>query len=290
MQKEIEKAATLVEAMPHIQAFRDKIILVKLGGSAMDQEESLRTVLQDVVFMELVGMHPILVHGGGPAISAEMKKRGIEPTFVKGHRVTDEQVIDLVADVLWNQINADIVRKINDLGGRAHAVINKDRKTLQAKKKLMEIDGEQIDLGLVGAMVSIDARQILDLCYDDFIPVIAPISADSNGNLLNVQADEVAAFTAAQLKPEKIVYLSDTPGILRVPGDERSMASTLKEDEVNRLIAEGVIDGGMLPKVNACIQALEAGVNKAHIIDGRVPHSLLLEILTDKGIGTQILR
>ncbi|MEW6356390.1 MAG: acetylglutamate kinase [Planctomycetota bacterium] len=290
MQKEIEKAAALVEAMPHIQAFRDKIILVKLGGSAMDREESLRTVLQDVVFMELVGMHPILVHGGGPAISAAMKKRGLKPTFVKGHRVTDLETIDLVADVLWNQINADIVCKINDLGGRAHPVINEDRKTLRARKKLMVVDGEEVDLGLVGEMVSIDARKILDLCYDDFVPVVAPIAADSNGNLLNVQADEVAAFTAAQLKPEKIVYLSDTPGILRVPGDESTMASTLTEGEVNKLIADGVIDGGMLPKVNACIQALEAGVNKAHIIDGRVPHSLLLEILTDKGIGTQILR
>jgi len=290
MQQEIEKTAALVEAMPHIQAFRDKIILVKLGGSAMDNEESIRTVLQDVVFMEMVGMHPILVHGGGPAISAAMKERGIEPTFIKGHRVTDETVIDVVADVLWNQINADIVRKIGELGGRAHAVINEDRTTLRAKKKLMTIDGEEVDLGLVGAMVAIDARKILDLCYDDYVPVIAPISADSNGNLLNVQADEVAAFTAAQLKPEKIVFLSYTPGILRVPGDESSMASTLTEAELNRLIDDGVIDGGMLPKVDACIQSLEAGVNKAHIIDGRVPHSLLLEILTDKGIGTQILR
>lgn len=290
MRQELEKAAVLIEAMPHIQAFRNKIILVKLGGSAMDHEESIRAVLQDVVFMEMVGMHPILVHGGGPAISAEMKRRGLKPNFIKGHRVTDEATIRVVADVLWNTINADIVRKIGGLGGRGRPVINEDRKTLQARKKLMKVDGEEVDLGLVGTMVAIDARKILDLCYEDYVPVIAPIAADSNGNLLNVQADEVAAFIGAQLKPEKILFLSDTPGILRVPGDESSFASTLTEKELNRLIADGVIDGGMLPKVDACLKALEAGVNKAHIIDGRVPHSLLLEILTDKGIGTQILR
>ena len=294
MQQAIQKASVLIEALPYMQNFRGKEVVVKLGGSAMDNEESLKTVMQDVVFMEIVGMRPILVHGGGPAISAEMKRRGLTPKFVKGHRVTDAETVKIVAEVLGNVINADIVRKICDLGGRAKGIINADRKTIRARKKLMRItnekgEPEEIDLGFVGEPTSIDCGMLLDMCLDNVVPVVAPIGADPEGNLLNLQADSLASFIAEQLRPEKIVFLTDTPGILTNPKDESTLVSTLREDEVHQLIHRGVVDGGMLPKVQGCLDALHAGVHKAHIVDGRVPHSLLLEIFTEKGIGTQIV-
>ena len=294
MQQAIQKASVLIEALPYMQNFRGKEVVVKLGGSAMDNEESLKTVMQDVVFMEIVGMRPILVHGGGPAISAEMKRRGLTPKFVKGHRVTDAETVKIVAEVLGNVINADIVRKIRDQGGRAKGVINEDRKTIRARKKLMRItnekgEAEEIDLGFVGEPTSIDCGMLLDMCLDNVVPVVAPIGADADGNLLNLQADSLASFIAEQLRPEKIVFLTDTPGILTNPKDEGTLVSTLREDEVLQLIGRGVVDGGMLPKVQGCLDALHAGVHKAHIVDGRVPHSLLLEIFTEKGIGTQIV-
>jgi acetylglutamate kinase len=294
MQEAIQKAGVLIEALPYMQNFRGKEIVVKLGGSAMDREESLKTVMQDVVFMEIVGMRPILVHGGGPAISAEMKRRGLTPKFVKGHRVTDAETVKIAAEVLGNVINADIVKKILDQGGRAKGIINEDRKTIRARKKLMHItndkgEPEEIDLGFVGEPTSIDCGMLLDMCLDNVVPVVAPIGADSEGNLLNLQADSLASFIAEQLRPEKIVFLTDTPGILTNPKDESTLLSTLCEDEVHQLISRGVVDGGMLPKVQGCLDALHAGVRKAHIIDGRVPHSLLLEIFTEKGIGTQIV-
>lgn len=294
MHEAIQKARVLIEALPYIQRFRGKEVVVKLGGSAMDNEDSLCTVLQDVVFMEQVGMRPILVHGGGPAISAEMKRRGLTPKFVKGHRVTDAETVKIVAEVLGNVINADIVRKINELGGRAKGIINEDRKTIRATKKLMPITNEkgqteEIDLGFVGEPTSIDCGMLLDLCMEGVVPVVAPIGADIEGNLLNLQADTLAAFIAEQLRPEKLVFLTDTPGILTNPKDPSTLVSSLDEAEVNKLIERGVIDGGMLPKVQGCLNALHAGVRKAHIIDGRLPHSLLLEIFTEKGIGTQIV-
>jgi acetylglutamate kinase len=294
MQEAIQKANVLVEALPYIQKFRDKEVVVKLGGSAMDNEDSLRTVMQDVVFMENVGMRPILVHGGGPAISAEMKRRGLTPKFVKGHRVTDAETVKIVAEILGDIINADIVKKIVELGGRARGITNDDRQTIRARKKLMRItnekgETEEIDLGFVGEVTSIDCGLLLDTCLDNVVPVIAPIGADPEGNLLNLQADSLASFLAAQLRPEKVVFLTDTPGILTNPADENTLISSLSEDDVQRLIQRGVIDGGMLPKVQGCLDALHAGVHKAHIIDGRMPHSLLLEILTEKGIGTQIV-
>ena len=294
MQQAIQKASVLIEALPYMQNFRGKEVVVKLGGSAMDNEESLKTVMQDVVFMEIVGMRPILVHGGGPAISKEMKRRGLTPKFVKGHRVTDAETVKIVAEVLGNVINADIVRKIRDQGGRAKGIINEDRKTIRARKKLMRItnekgEAEEIDLGFVGEPTSIDCGMLLDMCLDNVVPVVAPIGADADGNLLNLQADSLASFIAEQLRPEKIVFLTDTPGILTNPKDEGTLVSTLREDEVHQLIGRGVVDGGMLPKVQGCLDALHAGVHKAHIVDGRVPHSLLLEIFTEKGIGTQIV-
>jgi acetylglutamate kinase len=294
MQNAIQKASVLIEALPYIQRFRGKEVVVKLGGSAMDNEESLKTVLQDVVFMEHVGMRPILVHGGGPAISAEMKRRGLKPKFVKGHRVTDAETVKIVAEVLGNVINADIVRKMNELGGRAKGITNEDRETIRARKKLMRIanekgEEEDVDLGFVGEVTSIDCGMLLDMCMDNVVPVVAPIGADPEGNLLNLQADSLASFIAEQLRPEKIVFLTDTPGILTKPDDESTLVSSLNEEEVQQLIRRGVIDGGMLPKVQGCLSALHAGVEKAHIVDGRVPHSLLLEIFTEKGIGTQIV-
>jgi len=290
MEEAIEKARILIEALPYIRSFRDKIVVVKLGGSAMDSGDALDTVLQDIVFMETVGMRPILVHGGGPEISKEMKRRGLKPKFVKGHRVTDAETIDIVADVLRNKINPDIVSRIKKLGGMAEGVTNEDGKTLRARKKTIVVDGEEIDLGFVGEMVGVDCGLLFNLCLRGVVPVIAPVAADETGQKLNVQADSVAAFIASQLRPEKIVFLSDTHGIRTDPNDPESFASSLSEQELAELIEKGIIDGGMLPKVEGCLLALQAGVTKAHIIDGRIPHALLLEIFTDKGIGTQIVQ
>jgi acetylglutamate kinase len=223
-----------------------------------------------------------------------MKRRGLKPKFVKGHRVTDAETVKIVAEVLGNVINADIVRKMNELGGRAKGITNEDRETIRARKKLMRIanekgEEEDVDLGFVGEVTSIDCGMLLDMCMDNVVPVVAPIGADPEGNLLNLQADSLASFIAEQLRPEKIVFLTDTPGILTKPDDESTLVSSLNEEEVQQLIRRGVIDGGMLPKVQGCLSALHAGVEKAHIVDGRVPHSLLLEIFTEKGIGTQIV-
>ena len=291
----IQKAAVLIEAMPYIRIFRDRAVVVKFGGAAMESPDILDQVLLDVVFLETVGMRPVLVHGGGPAISAAMKARGKEPRFVHGHRVTDAETLEIARDVLANRINADICERLECLGGRAEAIASGTDGALQARRKLAEHRGgdgavERIDLGFVGDMTGVDSKRFHELCGQGVVPVVAPLATGPDGEVLNVNADVVAGFLAGALGAEKAVFLSDTHGILQDPDDDKSFANSLSEAQVEELVSKGVIDGGMLPKVAACIAALDGGVRKAHIVDGRIKHSLLLEIFTDQGVGTQIVK
>lgn len=294
MEEAIKKAAVLIEALPYIQAFHDKIIVIKFGGSAMIDENILASVLQDVVFMESVGMKPVLVHGGGPYISAEMAKRGKKPLFLEGHRVTDKETLDIAIDVLVNRVSASIATKIASLGGTGVCTWQKGKSLLRAEKYLLETKDEAgstrlLDLGFVGRVTQIQKQTFYEICNTGKIPIVPPIAQGRNGEMFNINADNAAAFIAESLKAEKIVFLSNTHGIMRDPKKENSFASTLHEEEVYTLIKQKIITGGMLPKARACISALSAGVKKAHIIDGQIPHALLLEIFTDKGIGTQII-
>ena len=284
----------MIEAMPYIRAFQGKVFVIKFGGAAMEDVGILDGVLQDIVFLEAVGIRTILVHGGGPAISLEMKKRAIEPEFIHGHRVTDEATIEIVADVLGNRINADICRRIEHISGHALAFAGSSQGALCARRRVVretQADGSvlEYDLGLVGDMTGIDEALFRNALEARHTPVVAPLAHGENGETLNVNADMVAACIAASLSVEKAVFLSDTHGIRTDPEDPDSFAGSLTIEEVDTLIKSGVIEGGMLPKVEACRIALHAGVRKAHIIDGRIQHALLLEIFTNKGVGTQIV-
>jgi len=291
----IRKAAVLVEAMSYIRAFRNRIFVVKFGGAAMESPEILDQVLVDVAFLESVGIRPVLVHGGGPAISAAMKAAGKEPRFVRGHRVTDEETLRIAREVLADRINADICGRLKAAGGQPVPIADGSDGALRAERKLSEFtneDGtiEKVDLGLVGRMTGADTERFHNLCRQGLVPVVAPLATGPSGEVLNVNADMVAGFLAAAVDAEKAVFLSDTHGILTDPNDAASFAESIDEALLEALIEKGVIDGGMLPKVEACIAALDGGVRKAHIVDGRIKHSLLLEIFTDKGVGTQILK
>ncbi len=293
MEEAIRKAQTLIEALPYIRSFRGKVFVVKFGGAAMEVPATLESVLGDVLFLGAVGIRPVLVHGGGPEITREMKARKIEPRFVRGHRLTDEATLGIVQDVLANRINAGICKRLGQLGGRPAAFASAAQGALKARRRLTTIqtpDGrtEEIDLGFVGDMVGIAESQFRTALEADLVPVVAPLALGENGETLNVNADMVAACVAAGLRAEKAVFLTDTRGILTDPKDAGSFADTLTEAQIDDLIRRGVIDGGMLPKVEAGLTALKAGVRKTHIIDGRVQHALLLEIFTDKGVGTQI--
>ncbi len=290
MEEAIRKARVLIEALPYIQSFHDKVVVIKLGGSAMEDSAALDGVLQDLVFMSAVDIRPVVVHGGGPSISREMSRRGKVPNFVRGYRVTDEETMEIVADVL-GAINRDIVRRIDALGGRAESFADPSKSVLRAKRKPPITDAEagRLDLGLVGTVEAVDTEALTRLSAEHVVPVLAPLGRGPSGETLNINADSAASFVAGAVGAVKIVFLSDTHGITIDPDDDDSLVSTLTENEVNSLVRDGVIKGGMLPKVEACIAALDAGVGKAHIVDGRIAHSLLLEIFTEEGIGTQIL-
>lgn len=294
MEEAVRKAAVLIEAMPYIRAFRDKIFVIKFGGAAMDDPATLECVLDDVVFLESVGIKPVLVHGGGPAISREMKKRQIEPTFIHGHRVTTEATIEIVRDVLANQINAAICRTLESMDGHATPFADPMTGALRAKRRVgrQELpDGrvEEYDLGLVGDMVGIDEALFHETLDARSVPVVAPLAQGPDGEMLNVNADMVAACVASGLRAEKSVFLTNIHGILTDANDPTSFAGTLTATQIDTMIADGTISGGMLPKVAACRAAIDAGVSKAHVIDGRSKHSLLLEIFTRDGVGTQII-
>jgi acetylglutamate kinase len=289
----IRKADVLIEAMGFIRKFHGKFTVIKLGGSVMEDPESLRALLVDVVFMQTVGMRPIIVHGGGKAITVAMEKAGLVPRFVQGRRFTDEPTLKIVARVLAEEINADIERHINKFGGRASGLHHKTHQCLYGRKLWLENGPEgRIDLGQVGEVTSVDVPPIENLCLAGVVPVLPSLAEDEQeeGRLFNVNADTAAAAVAQQIRAEKLVFLTDTAGILMDKNEPASLIRGLTPSGCRDLIARGVIDRGMIPKVEACLTSLEAGVLKTHIIDGRLPHALLLEIFTNSGIGTEIVR
>jgi len=288
MDEAIAKAQTLIEALGYIQRFADKIIVVKMGGSVMDDDRALKDLLTDVAFMNTVGMRPVIVHGGGKAISSAMEARGLEVQFVQGRRYTDQRTLTVVEHVLCNEVNAHIVEVIRSLGTAAMGLHTLGSGVLFGERLFLEEDGRQIDLGFVGRVREVNARLLRLLCEADTVPVVAPLARDKTGQRLNCNADNAAGEVAAALAAEKLVVVSDTHGIRRDPDDPESLAPTLDEAEIRRMVETGAISSGMLPKVEACLRALDGGVARAHIIDGRFAHSLLLEIFSDRGIGTLI--
>ncbi|MBV8780017.1 MAG: acetylglutamate kinase [Phycisphaerae bacterium] len=286
----ISKAAGLVEALPYMQRFHDKVVVVKVGGSIMDDEHALSNLLTDIVFMNYVGMQPVLVHGGGKAINEAMEKAGLTPQMVQGRRYTDERTLAIAEHVLCNQINRFIVNFIQAQGCEAMGLHSLSSVVLFAEKTYLPgPDGRRIDLGYVGDVKTVNARLLQLLVQADSIPCIATIARDSAGSRLNVNADTAAGAVAAAMKAEKLVVVSDTHGIRMKVDDPDSRVASLTVTEIDSLMQSGVISSGMLPKVEACVHALHGGVSKAHIIDGRIPHSLLLEIYTKAGIGTEIV-
>jgi acetylglutamate kinase len=288
----IRKADVLIEALGFIRQFHGRYFVIKLGGSVMEDPETLRALLVDVVFMQTVGMRPVVVHGGGKAITVAMEKAGLTARFVQGRRYTDAATLEIVARVLAEEINADIVRHINKFGGRASGLHHKTLQCLYGRKlTLPDARDGSIDLGLVGEVTEVDTAPIENNCLGGVVPVLPSLAEDEDqeGQLLNVNADTAAAAVAQALKAEKLVFLTDTPGILRDKNEPGSLIPGLTPDDCRDLIDRGIIDRGMIPKVEACLTCLEAGVLKTHIIDGRLPHALLLEIFTHTGIGSEIV-
>jgi acetylglutamate kinase len=290
MDDAIRKAEVLIEALSYIRTFRDRLTVIKLGGSAMENPEVLRATLQDVVFMETVGMRPILVHGGGKPIDRAMAASGLQPRKILGRRYTDAETLAIVVRVLVDEINTGIVTTIRQLGGRAVGLHADSLRCLFGERlTLPGPEGQPIDLGHVGRVTHIDRPVIENLCAAGVVPVIPSLAVDEAGGWLNVNADTAAAAVAANLQAEKLVFLTDTPGILLDRTDERSLVRSLDAEGCRDLITRKVIDTGMIPKVEACLESVKAGVRKTHVIDGRLRHSLLLEIYTDRGIGTEIV-
>jgi acetylglutamate kinase len=289
MEHAIRKAEVLIEALSYIRKFRDRLTVIKLGGSAMEDAEALRATLQDVVFMETVGMRPVLVHGGGKPIDRAMEKAGLKPRKVQGRRYTDERTLGIVVQVLLDEINAGIVDQIHQLGGQAIALHSGLLQVLFGEKLLLPGEnGEPVDLGRVGQVTQVNCPLIKNYCETGVVPVIPSLALDDHRQWLNINADTAAAAVALHLQAEKLVFLTDTPGILRDRDDERSLITSLNAEDCRQLIRDGIIDAGMIPKVEACLDGLRAGVRKTHMIDGRLRHSLLLEIYTDTGVGTEI--
>lgn len=290
LKAQIDKAATLIEALPYIQAFRGKVVVIKYGGSTMVDEGGEDTVPKDIVFMQSVGMRPVIVHGGGPAINQRLQEQGVETRRVNGLRVTDMPTMKVVEDVLFGEVNAGIVGQINELEGRAVGVSAKDAGVMQVRQHFASTDDGPVDIGFVGDVEHIDAAPLLDLIGKGMVPVVAPIGRGPEGESFNVNADTAAGEIAAALHAEKLVFMTDVPGIMRDPAKAESLISTLHVSEVEGLVGEAVVAGGMIPKVEACVKAVKSGVRKTHVIDGRVPHAMLLEFLTREGIGTQIVQ
>ncbi len=282
----MKRAEILMEALPYIRAFQGKTLVIKYGGAAMEQADLKEQFAKDVLLLRLVGMRPVIVHGGGPQIGALMKRLGKEPQFVGGMRVTDSETVEIVEMVLVGKINKEIVGLINLHGGRAVGLSGKDGNLLRARKRLHRTaEGELIDIGLVGEVESVNTEPIRLLEENGFIPVIAPVGVGAAGETFNINADLVAGDVAAALSAEKLIHLTDVQGI---KDEDGKLVSTLTKRDAERLMKAGVIDGGMLPKVESALRALAGGAQKAHIIDGRVPHAILLEVLTKEGIGTEI--
>ena len=290
MQKVIEKADVLIEALPYIQRFRGDAVVVKFGGSAMEEKSTVDNVLKDIAFMECVGLRPVLVHGGGKAISQRMKDAGLRPVFVKGLRVTDEESIRIVEQVLNNEVNPEIVKSLDEYGCKARGIHGEHILSVVKRTEKDTESGETLDWGYVGEVVKVDVEPIKAYLQAGITPVITPLGLGPDRKLYNINGDEAAASIAEKIEARKLVFLSDVPGLLENKDDPMSIMSTLKLSEVEDLIKRGVISGGMLPKISGAIKALRAGVRKTHIIDAGQPHSLLLEMFTDKGVGTEIIQ
>lgn len=286
MQKYIDKAKILIEALPFIQRFYDKTVVIKYGGSALINPKIKDTLIKDIALMKLVGMHPVIVHGGGPDINAFLKKLDIQSEFINGLRVTDAETMQIVEMVLAGKLNKDIVTEIEMQGVKSVGISGKDGGILKAKK--IEKDG--VDYGCVGEVDFVDPSLIQSLIKDGFIPVIAPIGKDENGITYNINADYAAVAIAGALNAEKLVFLTDVEGVMEDVHKPDSIMSFIKAEKIQSLIDDGTISGGMIPKVECCMAAVEKGVNNVHILDGRVEHCLILEIFTDDGIGTMIQR
>lgn len=291
MEEAIAKAGALIEAMEYIRRFRGRIVVVKLGGSVLEDTALQKKLLTDIAFMATVGMQPIIVHGGGKAITKAMAQAGLEPVWVQGRRYTDQRTMNIAEHTLVHKINTPICETLTDLGCRPMGLHSLSSCVLFAGLlRLTGEDGRTLDLGLVGQVVDVNAKLLQTLCADGTIPVIASVAKDKTGGKLNVNADSAAGKVAAAVVAEKLVVVSDTHGILTDLNDPESRISSADEMQIKDMIDSKIITDAMLPKVDACLDALDAGVKKAHIIDGRIQHSLLLEIYTDKGIGTQIIK
>ena len=292
MKGHIEKAQVLIEALPYIRKFYQKTMVIKYGGAAMVDDDLKEGFAMDIVLMKYVGLNPVVVHGGGPQIGQVLQKMGKNSTFVRGLRVTDKETMDVVEMVLVGKVNKEIVSLINGCGGKAVGLSGKDGELIKAKKLLISPQGQEpsaelVDLGMVGEVEAINSEVIKTLKDDNFIPVIAPVGVGRDGSTYNINADLVAGKLAAALQAEKLILLTDTPGVL---GEKEHLLPSLKGEEAKALISQGIISEGMIPKVECCLEALAGGVIKAHIIDGRVKHALILEIFTDGGVGTELWR
>lgn len=289
-----DQAAILVEALPYIQAFYGKTVVIKYGGNAMINDELKENVMEDIALLKYVGVRPVIIHGGGPEITGFLKKVGKETSFVSGLRVTDEETVEIAEMVLDGKVNSEIVNLLNHRGVRAVGISGKDAGLIQAKKKLATVydgdDTKKVDIGYVGQVERVDTSLLDDLLDGDYIPVIAPIGVDEDGASYNINADYVAAEIAGALEAEKLLLLTDIEGVYKDYHDKSTFISALSAAEAKAYIKDGIISGGMIPKIEACLRALDAGAGKAHIIDGRLPHAILLELLTSKGIGTQVER
>ncbi|MFA4981772.1 MAG: acetylglutamate kinase [Candidatus Omnitrophota bacterium] len=284
MKEAIKKSEVLIEALPYIKKFAGKVIVIKYGGAAVDEKGLDDGILEDIIFMNFAGMHPVVIHGGGPFISKMMKKAGIEPKFIHGRRVTDRQSIDIIDRALY-KINRSIVSAMKSMGAKAFGLSGRENNLIRVRK--MQLD---YDLGFVGEVTSVDTTVVKQLIDDDIIPVIYPLGVGRDGNMYNVNADDVANEIAIALKAEKFVLLTNVNGIMKDKKDPKSLYRTLTAREIKKLINKKIIDSGMIPKAQACVNAINGGVKKSHILNASVPHALLLEIFTDRGIGTEIIR
>jgi len=283
------QADTLIEALPYIQRFRGQTFVIKYGGAAMEEPDLIPLVLRDIVFLEAVGINPVIVHGGGKAITRRLKEKGVVARFVAGLRVTDAETVEVVDEVLSSVINPEIAGGINRFGGRARSF--NGRSVFRTRKAPpIQHEGNEVDLGFVGDVLGCQVLQVIKAVQEEVVPVISPLGEDDAHQAYNINADVAAAEMAIALEASKIIYLSDVNGILRDPKDPSSRIPSLNPDGVAALKADGTVSGGMLPKVDSCLKALDHGIEKVHLIDGRIPHALLLELFTDKGIGTEIVR
>lgn len=289
MEELIKKAGILVEALPYIQKLNGKTVVIKYGGNAMISEELKNKVMEDITLLKFIGLHPVLVHGGGPDISETLTRFGIQSEFVNGLRVTDDETMRVAQMVLMGKTNKEIVSLISQKGGKALGLSGIDGELIECEKQYANVDGKTVDIGYVGKIIKINQKVLEFLANDDYIPVVAPLGVDKEGRSYNINADTVAGAIAAALKAEKLMLLTDTPGIKSSPTAD-DIIYEINQKEIYKMIEAGTIAGGMIPKVKGGLDALAGGVNNVHIIDGRIPHCLLLEIFTDSGIGTMITR